>query len=300
MTIIFLIAGMSTRYALQTRTDKQFVKERIRKLLIPHFGGMFLLAWINGWVSDQYVNIFAGNQVPGIMKYLVYCLNIGPLWFLLELFLISLVLLLIRKIDKNDRLWQVAGKANIFVLLLFVIPFWGSSFLLNTPLLTTFRNGIYLFVFLTGYYIFSQEKIIEILARFRFPLLVVATILGIIEVYYFYGQNFSSDNCLEHPLTNLYAWIMMMAILGLSQKYFNNTNKLLEYIKGRSFFWYLIHFPIMPLTAYILISKFDLPMICNYILLFIFAFGITIIFCEIIRLIPILRYILFGIKTKKM
>jgi hypothetical protein len=299
MTIMFLLAGISAKYALQKRTEKQFLQERIQKLLVPLFGGMFLLAWINGWVTDQYVNIFGENQVPGVIKYLVYCLNIGPLWFLMELFIISLVLLLIRKIDKEDRLLRLANKANIFVLLLLVIPFWGSSFLLNTPLLTTFRNGIYLFVFLTGYYLFSQDKIIGILERFRFPLLVSGIILGIIEVKYFYGQNFSADNCLEHPLTNLYAWIMMMAILGCPKKYINNKNKFFEYLKGRSFYWYLCHFPIMPFTAYILMSNFKLPMVYNYILLLFFAFGITVAFCEIVRLLPILRYLLFGIKVKR-
>ena len=294
MTIMFMAAGISARYALQKRTEKQFLKERAQKLLVPLAGGMFMLAWLNGWVSNKYYDIFGGNHVPAFVKYLIFCLNIGPLWFLLQLFIVSMVLLLIRKIDKKDRLWALAGKTNIFTALLLVIPFWGSSFLLNTPLLTTFRNGIYLFVFLTGYYFFSQEKIIEILAKFRFPLLAVGIILGIIEVCYFYRKDFADYSFLQHPLTNIYSWIMMMAILGCSQKYFNKTNRLMDYIKSRSFFWYLCHYPIMVFTAYILCSVFKLPMIYNYILLLILAFGVTIIFSEITRLIPVLKYLLFG------
>jgi hypothetical protein len=298
MTIMFLLAGISARYALQMRTEKQFIKERVQKLLIPLAGGMFLLAWINGWVTYQYVDFFDGNYVPVIIKYFIFCLNIGPLWFLLELFIVSMVLLLIRKIDKKDRLWGFAGKINIFGLLLLVIPFWGSSFLLNTPLVTTFRNGIYLFVFLAGYYFFSQDKTIGLLVKIRFPLLVIGIVLGIIEVFYFYGENFADENCLQHPLTNLYAWIMMLAIFGCSQKHFNMTSKFLNYLKERSFYWYLCHFPIMPLTAYILTSFFKFSMIYNYILLLIIATAITIIFSEIVRLVPVLRFLLFGIKKK--
>jgi len=299
MTIMFLVAGISARYALQKRTVKQFLRERAQKLLIPFIGGIFLLGWITGWITDQYYNILSGNDVPAFIKYFVFCiLGMGPLWFNLELLIISMVLLIFYKIDKNDRLTALAGKANIFVLLALFLPFWGSSFLLNTPFITVFRNGIYLFVFLTGYYFFSQERIIEILAKFRFPLLIAGIILGIIEISYFYRQDFSDDSFLQHPLTTVYSWIMMMAILGCSQKYFNKTNKLMVYIRSRSFLWYLCHYPIMVFTAYILTSVFNLPFIFNYILLLAVAFGATIIFCEIIRLIPVLRYLLFGIKNK--
>jgi len=297
MTVMFLVAGISARYALQKRVVKQFLKERVQKLLIPFIGGIFLLGWITGWVTNRYNDIFAGSYVPAFIKYFIFCfIGIGPLWFNFELLIVSIVLLIFHKIDKNDALTALAGKANIFVLLALFLPFWGSSFLLNTPLVTVFRNGIYLFVFLTGYYFFSQERVIEILVKFRFPLLIAGITLGIMEVYYFYGKNFADDNFLQHPLTNIYSWIMMMAILGCSQKYFNKTNKLMDYIKSRSFFWYLCHYPIMVFIAYILTSVFNLPMIYNYILLLVSAFLVTVIFSEVIRLIPVLKYLLFGLK----
>jgi len=299
MTVMFLVAGISARYALQKRAVKQFLKERVQKLLIPWIGGILLLGWITGWVTNQYNDIFAGSYVPVFVKYFLFCfIGMGPLWFNFELLIVSMVLAIFYKIDKNDRLIVLSGGANIFVLLVLFLPFWGSSFLLNTPLVTVFRNGIYLFVFLAGYYFFSQEKIIEILAKFSFPLLIAGIVLGVIEVYYFYGKNFGDSSFLQHPLTNIYSWIMMMAILGCSQKYFNKTNKLMDYIKSRSFFWYLCHYPIMVFTAYILTSVFKLPMIYNYILLLVLAFGVTIIFSEIIRSIPVLRYLLFGIRNK--
>jgi len=298
MTIMFLLAGISAKYALQRRTGKQFLKERAQKLLIPVAGGMFLIGWINGWVTYQYVDMFGGSNPPALIKYLIFCLNIGPLWFNIELFIVSFVLFLILKIDKKGRLQALSDKANIFVIIFLVIPFWGASFLLNTPLLTTFRNGIYLFVFLAGYYVFSQEKIINTLSKIRFLTLAVGTVLGIIEVVYFYGSNFSDDYCLQHPLTNAYAWCMMLAMLGLFHKYCNATNKTLDYLKSRSFFWFLCHFPIMLLVAYCLISFFNFPMVLIYILTLIIALVTTILFSELVMLIPILRFLLFGRKAK--
>jgi hypothetical protein len=54
----------------------------------------------------------------------------------------------------------------------------------------------------------------------------------------------------------------------------------------------------MVFIAYILTSVIKIPMIYNYILLLVFTPVVTIIFCEIVRLIPLLRYLLFGIKNK--
>jgi peptidoglycan/LPS O-acetylase OafA/YrhL len=95
----------------------------------------------------------------------------------------------------------------------------------------------------------------------------------------------------------MYAWIMMMAIIGCFQQYFNKTNKIMDYLKSRSFYWYVCHYPIMALIGYILVSVLKLPIIYNYILLLIIDFVITITFCEIMRLVPVLRYLLFGIKA---
>ena len=299
MTLMSLLAGMSARYALQNRTVTQFLKERAQKLLIPLAGGMFLLGWLNGWVTYQYVDIFEGNHVPLILKYLLFCLMIGPLWFNIELFFVSAATVLLKKIDRQDYIGSVTGKANIGILLLLAIPFWGSSFLFNVPVITTFRNGIYLFVFLTGYYFFSHEAVIEKIAKYRYIFLAIGILLGIVETYYFWGENFTADSYLQHPLTNLYAWIMMLALLGIAQKHFDFSNSFLEYLKSRSFYWYLCHYPIMALFAYILTTFFKLKMVYNYIILLIVAFTATVLFCEIVCKIPGLRYMLFGIKTGK-
>ena len=43
MVLLFIIAGMSSRYSLQKRTGKQFIKERAVKLLIPSTLGLFVI-----------------------------------------------------------------------------------------------------------------------------------------------------------------------------------------------------------------------------------------------------------------
>ncbi|MFZ7101418.1 MAG: acyltransferase family protein [Peptococcaceae bacterium] len=71
MCLLFVVAGISARYSLQTRSPGQFARERVRKLIVPYFGGVFLLDWLNRWVTAYYVDMFGGQAVPGFIKYLV-------------------------------------------------------------------------------------------------------------------------------------------------------------------------------------------------------------------------------------
>lgn len=296
MCLMFLVAGISARYSLKGRGAKQFAKERLQKLMVPYFGGIFILGWLNGWVTAHYVDMFGGNAVPAFVKYLVYCMNIGPLWFILELFIISMLLLLIYKIDKNDKLWTLGAKINTPFLILLVLPVWGSSFLLITPVMTIFRNGIYWFMFLLGYYIFSHDTILEKIKKYSIPLMITALVLGFIEVFYFFGQNFASNTCLQHPLTNLYLWLMILAILGCAQKWLNFSNSFTKYIRTRSFAIYVLHYPLLITAAFFMVTYLHLPMIANYLILLFVAFAATILFYEIIRRIPVIRYLLLGVK----
>ena len=43
MPLLFVLAGMSARFALERRSFREFVVQRIRKLLIPFICGMLLL-----------------------------------------------------------------------------------------------------------------------------------------------------------------------------------------------------------------------------------------------------------------
>jgi len=300
MCCLFLIAGIGARYALQKRSGKEFAKERIRKLLIPSIAGIFLFGWISGFVTSRYTDIFAGQAVPGAIKYLVYSLiGIGPLWFAQELFAASMILLILRAVDKRDKIWEFCRKTNLIVILLLFFAVWGSSYILATPLITVYRNGIYWFMFLLGYYVFSHDHVQEILAKWHLPFLIVAIISGICYVIYFYGDNYTTNACLQHPFTNFYAWIMILAILGCGKTWFDFSNPFTRYMSSRSFAVYVLHYPCLVLTAYLVTTYLKLPMIFNYLLIFILGIVIIPCLCEIVMHTPVLRALSLGIWKKK-
>lgn len=297
MPCLFLVSGISARYALKKRTRKQFVKERAKRLLVPSVAGIFILGWINGYITSLSTDIFVGNgdMIPGVIKYLIYSLiGIGPLWFAHELFLASMILVLIRAIDKKDKIWGFSRKTNMIAILLLFFAVWGSSHILNTPLIEVYRNGIYIFMFLLGYYIFSHDNIQDILEKWHLPLLIGAIICGVVYTTYYYGQNYASAICLQSPFTNLYLWLMTLALLGCGKAWFNVNTMFTQYMAPRSFGIYVMHYPILIFFAYLITTYCNLPKFANYIVLLLIEIIVVPLAYEIVSRIPVICFLLIG------
>ena len=298
MVLLFVVAGMSARYALQKRTEKEFIKERAVKLLIPSTLGLFVLHWITG-----YLNIKMGGGLAYIPAFLVYPIaavsGIGPLWFIQMLFLFSCALLLLRKIDKADRLWTICGKANMLVILLLFIPIFGAAQILNAPVLTMYRFGIYLAAFLIGYYIFSHEGVQNTIAQIRIPLLCLAVAGAVAYGIGYGGRDYTAPSCLQSVSTNLYLWIVVLAVLGCGREYFNRETAFSRYMIKSSFGLYVLHYPVLLAICYTLHTYFAFPPILNYTLALVLEIVFTFAVYEVIKRIPVVRYLVLGIKRER-
>ncbi|MBQ8592549.1 MAG: acyltransferase [Lachnospiraceae bacterium] len=302
MALLFVVAGISARYSLQKRSSKEFAIDRVKRMLIPSIAGMFLYGWILGLITNHYTDMFAGNgdAIPGILKYFIFCMcGIGPLWFARELFLASMVLLLVRKIDKNDKLSELGQKANLPVLLLMVIPFWGSSIILNMPLIEVYRHGFYIFSFLLGYYIFSHEEVIEHIRKIKLPLLILACVCGVAYTIYYFGENYTTKEVLRNFFTNGYAWLMILAILACAKDWLNFTNPFSQYMTKANFGFYVLHYPVLAVIAFIGQLYLDVPMIWHYVINLVLVAILLPVVYEILRRIPVLRFLVLGVTKKQ-
>lgn len=99
MTLMFLLAGMSSRYALQHRTAREFRRERTRKLLVPSTLGLLVFGWVLGFVNMKAGGGVLPEEMPGVVKFLIGVISgTGPLWFIQDLYVFSLLLLVVRKV----------------------------------------------------------------------------------------------------------------------------------------------------------------------------------------------------------
>ena len=297
MVALFLISGICARYSLQKQTDRDFLKSKVRRQLIPSVAIIFFIGWTSGWVTAQYTDMFgtASDLIPGFAKYLIWCLSgIGVLWFLHQLLLADLVLVLIRKIDKKDRLWQLGGRANILTLCLLVFALWGSAQILNTPVIEIYRNGIYIFAFLLGYYVFSHDHIQELLAKWAPLLLGAGGVLAILYTAVYWGKNYSNMDNLKSFLTNAYAWFATLAVLGGGKRWLDRETKFTRYMADRSFGFYVLHYPLLAMGAFVMDKLLHLPVWSMYLLLPVGMAAVLPPLVALIKRIPVLRTLLLG------
>lgn len=330
MICMFALAGMSAKYALdhleakvrsgeipirESRKKKKsgknadadrktvhsiYIRSRAAKLVVPVVVGCFLYGWICGYVTYQYTDAWGGqgDLVPGFIRYLIFVMSgIGPGWFAVELFAATLVLLLIRKIDKQDKLYALCGKAGLAVLPLLTLLVWGSAQILNLPVVEIFRNGIYICTFLLGYYVLSQERIQEGMAKWWFVFAIPAVLLGIGYVITFWGQNYASTENLKGLLVNAYAWFMTLAVIAAGHRFLNQETAFTRYMRPRSFAFYLLHYLVLVLITYGIDSHFDVPVGGFYPILIAASVILLPPLYEILSRIPVVRRLILGITT---
>jgi fucose 4-O-acetylase-like acetyltransferase len=116
MPVLFMVAGISSRLFLERHTDKEFVKSRTQKLLVPSTIGLFAFQFIQGYVSMSLGTAFSDLVADGVPKPVIFLIMVasgsGVLWFVHLLWIYSMILVLLRKIEQG-RLLKTGAKTPI-------------------------------------------------------------------------------------------------------------------------------------------------------------------------------------------
>lgn len=295
---LFHLLYMCARFALVQQGNRAFLRNRARKLLVPSTLGLFVLHWVTG-----YLNIRMGGAVDTIPKPLLYPISvlagIGPLWFVQLLFLFSAILVLIRRIDRNDRLFRLGERTPSWLICAFALLIWGAAQVGNMPVITTYRIGIYLTAFLLGYAVFAHEAVMERVERMRWGTLAAAVIGAAAYGAWTNGQNFTDAAYLQSLWANVYLWAVVLAILGNARHYLHQETAVSRFFTQRSYALYVVHYPVLLLTASLLTERTTLPAALMYLLTLVIGFGATLGLSEVICRIPGIRWLVLGIRKEK-
>ncbi len=304
MPLLFILAGISARYALQRKTAKEWFRARTRKLLVPGTIGLLVFHWMTGYFNTVVAarqGVFDGLPLPA--KYLVMAFSgIGPLWFVQVLWLLCIVLLLVRALDRNDRFWNWCGKAGIVPIILLGILFWtGEQTLVKNPrpetldgLLNLYKPLFYLVPFLLGYFVFSHDKVQEKLEAVWIPLLVCAVVAGAALVITTFGQDNTSPQYLGSPLNCLYGWMMCLAMMAWFKARFDRTGRFAGYMTRSSYGIYIVHYLVIAAFGYMMKTYTQLPPVAMYSILFIAVFTLSPLLYEALHRIPVVKWCVFG------
>ena len=314
MPLLFLLAGISARYALERRPAREWFRDRTRKLLVPSTIGLFVFHWMVGYFNTA-AAAKAGTlgEMPVVAKFVVWSISgTGPLWFIQDLWLFSLVLLAFRAIDKSDRFHRWCGKisegkyAIVWIILLGVIYWAAEQLVIHNPrpespdgLYNLYKPLFYLVIFLMGYYIFSHDRVQEALKSAWIPLMVCAIVAGTILIVTGFGRDYSSPEYLTSPLNCLYGWLACLALPGWFQARFDRTGAFAGYMTRSSFGLYIVHYLVIASFGYMMKIYTNLPPVAMYLILTVAVFALSPVIYEIVRRIPFIRWCVLGEKRRK-
>lgn len=310
MMLLFLLAGISARYALEKKEVKTFLKDRTRKLIVPATIGLFVFQWIVGYFNTRAVAATgAFDQLTTFNKWMLYALSgVGPLWFAQELWAFSLILIIIRKLDSKDKFRKLCAKSNWLVILLLGILFWfGSQFMIfesDTPnpkagLVNLYRPLAYLIPFLMGYFVFSNDSVLQRLKKGFLPIALGALASGIALCITGWGTCPVQASYLAGWLNCLYAWMMALAMMGIFLNFFDRTNRIFSYLSRINYGLYVLHYPVLLVFAYFFKEQTQMSPWLIYPLLTILVFTLTPALYELIHRIPFVRWAVLGEKKVK-
>ncbi len=283
MPLLFVVAGISSRYALQKRTAAEYAKERVRKLLIPLLFGMLLLLPVQSYIAGLRYGSPAGywGYFTRLTDFTGYdgAFTPGHLWFILYLFVISMVSLPFMRLYAKNGKGTLGGKAPLAaILLLGVLPCLGNILFDISGKSPT----EYLAYFLLGYFFLADDSAQKKLDTYRFWLLGTS-ILGTGLSFYFH-----------HLLAEWASWLAVLAILGLARHYLNGGGRVWASLSKVSFGAYLFH-----QSWIVIMGDFALKLTGDYRiqipLILVSAIALTMLTDAVARRVPPLRW-MFGLK----
>lgn len=307
MPLLFILAGVSARYALERQSAKEWFDSRTRKLLVPSTIGLFFFGFATGFFNTLAAPAADLEGLPLLVKYLIWTISgTGPLWFIQVLWLLSLLLLLIRRFDASDRAWLACGRMGVVPIVLMGVMFWlGHKTLVMNPdpasaegLWNLYKPVFYAIPFLMGYFIFSHDSVQHIVQRVWRPLMACAVVAGVTLVVTTFGENNTSPQYLCTPLNNLYGYLMCLAMMGWFGCRFNGTGRVAEYMTRSSYGIYIVHYLIVNSLGYALRVATALQPLWVYVILTLAVFTLSPLLYEILRRIPFLSWCIFGEKLK--
>lgn len=292
MALLFVIAGMCARYSLQKRGAKNFIKERFSKLFVPFISGILLLVPIqtlyarkfffeyDGSISDNYKYFFTNfTDLSGYDG----GFSPGHLWFILFLLVISLAALSVIKYIPYEKVSAKFEKVNIIGIILLFIPVWLMSYI---GAFGAYSLGRYFALYLLGYYMLTNEMIMDKLLKNKRLILVLFCLSQLILVLAYYNFSYYGD-----LFVNFVGWMGVLSCIIIGKSYLNKESKVTAYFNKASFPIYILHQTVLVMIGYYSLMWTD-SIVLQICMIVFGSFTVTISVYEIIRRIPVLKKII--------
>jgi len=317
MSLFFLLAGASTYFALQKRNGTEYVKERVKRLFIPLiFGTLVLippqsyLGLLNHSDYSQSFLIWLPNffrlQSADMDGYFLGGFTVGLLWFVLHLFVYSLVSLPIflyfNRESGNRWIKRITCLLRKTPVLFFIFPLLlvpVSKF----PVIAGGNPLFYITFFIIGFILMSDQRIMDKIDRYRLLLLLLgvvplagSTILIGTDLW---PSNLPEwvDNAVNEYRNAFVPWFLIFALLAYGKRFLNFNNKCLRYFSEGAYPIYILHNTIIIIIAFFVV-QWEINVGIKYVVIIVPAFLVTVLAYDVLVKRTNITRFLFGMKPK--
>jgi glucans biosynthesis protein C len=312
MPLLFVLAGMSTWFALRRRTGVQYLRERVHRLLVPLLFGVLVVVPPQAYYGLLTHSTYSGSYVdfwpsfflvhPGDMSGYYGTFTPGHLWFILFLFAFSLagLPLFVRwrtgrpELDVLARLGQPAGAIFLPALPLAVtdaMPDLGGKI-----------APFYFLLFVYGYLLVANPRLQQAIERhawWAFGLgLVTMTVSLLATAAAFHPAPGSVGALLVHGVRAFNCWFWVVGVLGLGRRYLSASSRFLRYASEASYPFYILHQTVIVVVGFYVV-QWDAPVASKYGVILAAATVSTLaLYDVVVRRVALLR-VLFGLKLDR-
>lgn len=320
MPLLFFLAGVTVYFSLRKRTMRDYLRERLTRLLIPFLFGLVALIPPQVYFDLVSRGYYSGTLLEFYPYYFTHLQHFTwhHLWFILYLLVISLLaiptLIWLRSERSAAFRTHLADHATGYrVLFIGALPLMFSETLLRARfpgmyynLYTDWANvALFLILFIYGYLIASEPRIMQALYQpYKLALAIAALIttalLLIIRTLGHQPQFTYSDPryYLLTPLIALNTWCWIVGLIGLAHTLIRQPSRLWEIATQRFYPFYLLHQTVLIVVGFYVL-QLDIPVLARFSLIVVLTFGITIVAVEILIRVPILSFLLGSKSPKK-
>jgi glucan biosynthesis protein C len=314
MPFLFVLAGMSTCLALRWRSGKQYLRERVLRLLVPLIFGLLVIVPPQAYIGRLTHTGYSGSFLqfyptyfqiqPNDLTGYFGAFTPAHLWFILFLLVFSVVALPLLLWLRRPRGAALVARAAA----IFRAP--GAIFLLIVPLAVT--NGLlpdlggknpvfFLLLFLYGYLLVANEDLQQAVDRHRWwalaPALLMSMVTLIAVALDLQPAKFSPADIGLFFARMSAAWCWTVALLGLGRRYLTASGPLLRYAREASYPVYILHQTVIVVIAFVVVG-WDTGVAVKYIaILLAAAVGTLLVYEFLVRRVTPVR-VLFGLKPR--
>jgi len=316
MPLFFVLSAIAIFYALKKRSNGEFMRERVLRLLVPLVVGAFTHIVLQVYIENVSHGRFSGTFWQFIPHYFDGWYLFGGnfawmglhLWYLLVLFLFSGMMLplfqLIRRSPNfTKKLADLTTKR--FGPYLFIIPLFVMEYLVGLSPTTVGRRDAggwslltYLVFFLIGYLLATDDRYRPAIEKVRYLSLFLSLVTVVAAYILLAEMGVSGTNTIYLLVRAAFSWSWLLTFFGFASRYLNFSNRFLKYANTAVLPFYILHQTVIVSIGF-LIKDWQWAVFPKYLFLVTTSF-MTIMFLYefIVRRVNILR-ILFGMKGIK-